>query len=575
MSTKVLTATLRRDKFHKRPDRPAWIGATVLAIDSEVKMDPSPETVIESQLVDFLHRRQRDFAQLNIILTPTVAASWRRSFQRGLDASILGSPVSRDARGSSDLIEHASSVLGPRHSEILRSDGCLTLTDADGLILQQWEGNTGLLERMHSAHLLPGFVAAEGVIGTTSAITLESHGPVIVRGPEHFADQFSDITSSGMVITHPVTRAVIGSLHLTNDVVSTSPLALNWVTELARLIEESLLNMASREQCPPGRERRQEPPRMQGAVTWRYGERETTIDESAAEPSRGAVAPTLVGESLAWRSVRRQLERLESDSFLLVGEPGTGKRSLARVIAGSPALEISAEAFDSARINDWLRASVRNGSTTTSLIIRQLERLSPRRVEDLQGLLTEVHPAVRVIATANVFPGAAASVDAAMESIPHVVAVPPLRDRRDDIPLLLQEMTQAILARRADPRMVVRWMPDSVAAMTNMDWPENLIALQRMVGQVLRTVRTNYIRAEDLPEEFSAHAKRRRLVGLERIEAHAILQALHDTEGNKLDAARQLGIARSTLYRKMRALGIDENAVRLEVQDQSASLRRS
>jgi transcriptional regulator of acetoin/glycerol metabolism len=52
-------------------------------------------------------------------------------------------------------------------------------------------------------------------------------------------------------------------------------------------------------------------------------------------------------------------------------------------------------------------------------------------------------------------------------------------------------------------------------------------------------------------------------VGLERLEAVAILQAVQEADGNKHQAAAALGIARSTLYRKMRSLGVDMTSSRL------------
>ena len=68
------------------------------------------------------------------------------------------------------------------------------------------------------------------------------------------------------------------------------------------------------------------------------------------------------------------------------------------------------------------------------------------------------------------------------------------------------------------------------------------------------------IDAKDLPAEIRSRATRRTLVGLEQIEARAILEAMRDAGGNKRLAAESLGIARSTLYRKVRALGIDLSA---------------
>ncbi|HKT58832.1 MAG TPA: helix-turn-helix domain-containing protein, partial [Gemmatimonadales bacterium] len=64
----------------------------------------------------------------------------------------------------------------------------------------------------------------------------------------------------------------------------------------------------------------------------------------------------------------------------------------------------------------------------------------------------------------------------------------------------------------------------------------------------------------DLPPEYVARAARRQLAALEQIEAQTIVRALREAGGNKHQAALALGIARSTLYRKIRALGLDLSA---------------
>ena len=103
-------------------------------------------------------------------------------------------------------------------------------------------------------------------------------------------------------------------------------------------------------------------------------------------------------------------------------------------------------------------------------------------------------------------------------------------------------------------------MDDRRPQLTRLEWPRNVSTLESVVGSVLKQVRTGYITARDLPAGIAARASGRQLNTLERIEAHAILQAIKDADGNKLVAAESLGIARSTLYRKLRGFGIDLSA---------------
>jgi transcriptional regulator of acetoin/glycerol metabolism len=73
--------------------------------------------------------------------------------------------------------------------------------------------------------------------------------------------------------------------------------------------------------------------------------------------------------------------------------------------------------------------------------------------------------------------------------------------------------------------------------------------------------KAGYIDARSLPTWIRAAASRRRLSRLEQLEAGAITMALAQADGNKLEAAKSLGIARSTLYRRMRAMGLELGGV--------------
>ena len=86
-------------------------------------------------------------------------------------------------------------------------------------------------------------------------------------------------------------------------------------------------------------------------------------------------------------------------------------------------------------------------------------------------------------------------------------------------------------------------------------WPGNVRQLQRLVHDVLRYRRAGVIGVEDLPPGMHS-ISRRVLSTLESMERDAIVRSLADAGGNKMRAARALGISRATIYRKIHEFGI-------------------
>jgi transcriptional regulator of acetoin/glycerol metabolism len=87
-------------------------------------------------------------------------------------------------------------------------------------------------------------------------------------------------------------------------------------------------------------------------------------------------------------------------------------------------------------------------------------------------------------------------------------------------------------------------------------WPRNIRQLEEALRSALGKRPVGDIEPDDLPGYCHTSA-RRQLSGLESIERDAIVKALHDSDGNRAQAAQALGIARSSLYRKLRSFGIE------------------
>lgn len=146
--------------------------------------------------------------------------------------------------------------------------------------------------------------------------------------------------------------------------------------------------------------------------------------------------------------------------------------------------------------------------------------------------------------------------------------VPPLRDRPQDIPLLLAHFSEHIC--RGLKRQNVHFSTAALAQLTAYPWPGNVRELENLVERVLNSNEGETIDADDLPEEMrmmerkSARASVPDLRGmtLEEGEKSLILQALEMHRGNLRQSALALNLSRGSLYKKIDKYGIDPNAWR-------------
>ena len=145
------------------------------------------------------------------------------------------------------------------------------------------------------------------------------------------------------------------------------------------------------------------------------------------------------------------------------------------------------------------------------------------------------------------------------------INMPPLEERREDIPLLVSHFLQQFNAKN---NLAVTIEPAAVQRLQEMSWPGNVRELENTVNRLAIFASTRQITSDDVESEAhrpaeipAAHAAAAvppdRLLELER---QHILQILKQTRGNRSEAARRLGIERKTLYRKALRLGIDLQA---------------
>lgn len=142
------------------------------------------------------------------------------------------------------------------------------------------------------------------------------------------------------------------------------------------------------------------------------------------------------------------------------------------------------------------------------------------------------------------------------------IAIPPLRERREDIPAIIERKLQELRTELGAP-LEVDLADDAMEALKQYCWPGNIRELMNLVERVVCTVKEGTIRLDHLPPTV---LKKKYLKSLDErsslqammgdIEKEIILETLKKTENNKAEAARRLRIDRTALYKKMRKHGI-------------------
>ena len=128
------------------------------------------------------------------------------------------------------------------------------------------------------------------------------------------------------------------------------------------------------------------------------------------------------------------------------------------------------------------------------------------------------------------------------------IAVPPLRERKTDIPLLVDHFLRQVLVQMGDQEFKIS--EEALSMMLDYRWPGNVRELQNCVQFSIVKCKGGLIRPKDLPlelKQFMAPASKQGPA--RKLDPISVKAALTKTGGNKVQAAKQLGVGRATLYR--------------------------
>jgi len=147
------------------------------------------------------------------------------------------------------------------------------------------------------------------------------------------------------------------------------------------------------------------------------------------------------------------------------------------------------------------------------------------------------------------------------------IELPALRDRSSDIPTLAQHFLKKICDEES--KQIEGFDQQALAAMQQYNWPGNVRELQNIVERAVLLGKGPHLNVQDLPSHINAFASNQVTVAprngrqtlkeaLEGPERQIILQCLRENNWNRNATADQLGVNRTTLYKKMKKLGLDE-----------------
>ena len=354
-----------------------------------------------------------------------------------------------------------------------------------------------------------------------------------------------------------------------------------------------------------------------------YGWERAEARAASAAEAGGEVDPTppfhdMVARSAVMQRAFDKIARvaLATSPVLILGETGTGKELVARAIHQSgnrrtgPFIAVNCAALPRDLIESELfgyRRGAFSGAVTEcvglfraaaggTLLLDEVTEMAPDlqakmlrvlqdRVVRPVGSVTEIPVDVRVIASSNRDPEEALASGALRADLYYrlassMILLPPLRARREDIPALVEHCLQRLRQQQGGSGPVLRVSREAMAVLVAQPWPGNVRELFNVIEDAVAMGESEVIRLDDLRRAARmpiAHVpvdEPDALPTLEAAERELIERTLRSTSGNKVQAARQLGISRTQLYAKMTKFGLEPSSDVAAAKDRPAAVAR-
>ena len=302
----------------------------------------------------------------------------------------------------------------------------------------------------------------------------------------------------------------------------------------------------------------------------------------------------IVGQNIEMQKIYSLIEDLADvqTTVLITGESGTGKELVAEAIhykgnrSDKPLVKVNCSALSENLLESELFGHVRGAFTGAdrdkmgrfqkadggTIFLDEIGDISPRmqlrllrilqeRIFERVGDSTSIKVDVRVIAATNQDLSEKVRRGEFREDLYYrlkvvEMALPPLRDRKDDILVLVNYFIKTF--NKKFNKKIVAISEDVQKIFMEYSWPGNIRELEHTLEHAFVITRQNTISIDQLPQSFNniSIKKQTSYPDQNEIGHQAILDALKKTDANKAKAARLLGISRQTIYRKIKEFGI-------------------
>jgi sigma-54 dependent transcriptional regulator, acetoin dehydrogenase operon transcriptional activator AcoR len=520
---------------------------------------------------------------------PLIATSWRRVAMSGLcpTATVDDAEIEEVDRRSR-LMVAATPVLDEMAAELDGTAFAVMLADRNALLTDFRFGLDRLRPTLQEVGTVEGRRFREETTGTNSIATaFELRRGVAVRGEEHFIESLKGFSCYGQTILHPVTQRVEGVLDITCLVQDDNPLLAPFVIRSARQIGERLLEQACEAERRAFNSFQHAAARTRTRPVIAIGDdlflanaaamqmiqpadqavlRAASLDvPTNRESSRhiqlvcgrdvlASVSPVAGTTAVVFTLTDEEKPRPVGVSTathtrtLITGEPGSGRTTAAAKMAGTAGRWLDCAEIVESGERDWFRRLNNCLHSGTCVVIESVDTLPTPLLHRVSERIRSAPSRVILTSVPEDWTGRAHA--ALLSGCDEKVELPPLRQRRAEIPLLIQNILAEL---QAAPQL--RFTPAALEALARQDWPGNLVELHSVVKGITERRRVGDITVGDLPATHR-NPPRRRLSPIEQAERDAIANALRLAGGNKKAAAQQLGISRTTLYKALRCYGI-------------------